>query len=93
MTEILQVLTLQITRSIYSEEDEKKQGKTPKRRTSIAKERQGNAYDRSEPQHHAHIDEHMKEENTEHGIAIDTPKTEGLTLCQGDKSQYQRKEE
>ena len=53
-----------IAPSVDAQEHEQQDGEAPKRRTSVAKERQRDADNRRQTKHHTHIYEHMEEENT-----------------------------
>lgn len=83
----------EIAASINAEEDEEQQCEAPKRRAAVAEEGQWNTDDRREAQHHAHIDEHMEEEDAQHTVAIDTSELERLSLGKVDETEYQRQEE
>ena len=48
---------------IDAQEDEKQEGEAPKGGTTVGKERQGDADDGREAQHHAYVDEDMEEED------------------------------
>lgn len=69
-----------ISACINTQEDEKEDGESPKRGTSVAEEGQGDADDRGQSEHHAYVDEYMEEEDAGHAIAIDTSKLEWLSF-------------
>ena len=79
---LIPLVSYQISSRINSKEDEKQDGETPKRTTTITEEWQRNTNDRSETQHHSHIDEQVEEEDTQYAIAIHSSELEGLSLCQ-----------
>ena len=82
----------EVTAGIYSQEDEQENRETPQRRATVAEEGQGDADDRCQTQHHAHIDKHMEEEDTEYRIAIHASETVGLPFRQMNQAQDERKE-
>lgn len=86
-------LSNHVPRRIYTEEDEEKKGEAPKGRPAITEERKRDADDRSKTEHHAHIDENMEQENTQHTIAIDSAKLEGLSLRKVNQPQNQCQEQ
>ena len=85
--------TDQLSTGVETKEDKQQEGESPKRRTAIAEERKRDAYHGGQAKHHAHIDKHMEEEDTQHTVAIDAPELEGLPLGQVDKPQDEREKE
>ena len=59
-----------MTPCIYAQENKQEECKAPQRRTAIGEERQWNADNRRQAQHHTHIDEYMEQEYGQHTIAI-----------------------
>ena len=76
-----------IASGIHTKENEEQQREAPKRTTAIAEEGQRNANYGGQPQHHADIDEEMKEEDAQYAVSIDAAKGVGLSLCQIDEPQ------
>ena len=46
--------------SVDAEEYKQQDGEAPKRRSAVAEERQWDANNRRQAQHHAHVDEHVE---------------------------------
>ena len=76
-----------IASGIHTEENEEQQREAPKRTAAIAEEGQRNANYGGQSQHHADIDEEMKEEDAQYAVSIDAAKGVGLSLCQIDEPQ------
>ena len=74
---------------VYPEKDEQKNRESPERGSAIAEEGERYAYDRSQSQHHADIDEQMEEEDAHHALAVDSSEPCVLAFCQYDQSQNQ----
>ena len=77
---------------VNAQEDEEQDGESPQRRTAIAEERQRNADNRRQAQHHTYINEQVEQEDAKNGIAINTAKGRRLTLGHRNKAQYQGQE-
>ena len=70
---------------VDAQEDEKQERETPKRRAAVGKERQRDADDGGDAQHHADVDEHVEEQDRKHRIAEHAPEGRRLPLGQGDE--------
>ena len=73
---------------IHAEEDGNHDGEAPEGAAAVAKEGQGNADDRGEPEHHADVDEQVQGEDADDGVAVDARKAVG-TLPLGKYEQAQ----
>lgn len=60
-------------RSVDAQEYKEQNRESPKRRPSIAKEGERNADDGGEANDHAHIDEHVEQQDAHDAVAIDAP--------------------
>jgi len=67
-------------RSVQSKQDKQQNGKTPKRRTSVAEKRQRDTNYRHNPKYHPNIDSEVKKENTGYAISIHTTKLIALAF-------------
>ena len=66
---------------IDAQKDEEHEREAPEGGTAIAEERQRDADDGHKAHHHAHIDEHVEEEDAGDAVAVDAPEFGGLPLC------------
>ena len=82
----------EITPGIYAEEYEQQDGEAPQRRTSVTEERQRYADNRRKTENHAHVYEHMEQENAGDAIAVDAPEGEGLALGKIHQPQNEQQE-
>lgn len=78
----------EITSGINPQEDEKQDGEAPEGRTSVAEKWQGNAYHGRKAEHHAHVYEHVEQENAQYAIAVNASELERLALRKLDEAQY-----
>ena len=81
-----------VTAGIYPQEDKEQQREAPERRPAIAEEGQRYAYDGSQAEHHADVDEDMKEKYAHHAVAVYAPEGVGLALRKVYEAQYEGKE-
>ena len=72
---------------INAQEDKQQDGESPKRRTAITEERQGDTDDGSETNNHPYVDKDMEEQYAQHTITIDT--SIGVSLAFGKIEQSQ----
>ena len=77
---------------IDAQEDEQQDGEPPQRRTAVTEERQRDAYDRHQAQHHADVDQKMKEQDAQHRVTVDTPEGRRLPFGQMQQPQDERQE-
>lgn len=74
----------QFPAGVEAEEDAQQDGETPERTAAIAEEGQGDADDRRQTQHHAHVDEDVEKEDAQHTVAIDAAELKRLSFSQMD---------
>ena len=63
---------------VDANEDEQQDGEAPQRGAAVAEEREGDADDRRQTEHHADVDEQVEQEDAYQRIAVDTPEAVGL---------------
>ena len=70
----------EVSTGIYAEEYKEEEGKSPETGASITEERQWDSDDRSQSEHHSHIDKDVEKEYAQDAIAIDSPEFIRLPL-------------
>ena len=80
------LLAFKVSLRIHTEEDKEQQRESPEGGTSVGEERERNANDRCQSQHHAHVDEQVEKEYAQHAIAIDSSHRVGLSFCHSNES-------
>ena len=82
----ISLLSFKISFRIHTEENEEQQSESPQRGTAIGEEGERNTDDRSQAQHHSHIDEQVEKEDAEHTIPIDSSHRVRLSFSKCDES-------
>ena len=82
----------EVSTGIYAEEYKEEEGKSPETGASITEERQWDSDDRSQSEHHSHIDKDVEKEYAQDAIAIDSPEFIWLSLSYVYQSQDESKE-
>ena len=71
---------------VDAEEDEKEDGEAPERRAAVAEKGQGDADHGGESEHHADVDDEVKEDDGGYTVTVDAPEKGVLSLGQRDES-------
>ena len=80
------LLAFKVSLRIHTEEDKEQQRESPEGRTSVGEKWEGDANDRCQSQHHAHVDEQVEKEDAQHAIAIDSSHRVSLSFCHRNES-------